>query len=609
MAGFTGYLNIKTDEKTFLKMMDKINHRGPDYRLNYSDEHFTLGFLGMDTEYLFDKQELYETDEHVVLLVGYLHNIDELRTHLIKKYNINAEDYVPVRLIEALYEKLGKDSFPLFKGSYLVVFYEKMSRKLTVLRDRFATQPIYYYPVDKGVIFGSELKLFLEHPAFKKELNKDALVPYLMFQAPLLDETFFKGAFTFAAASSLVFQDGNIEIEPYWDIHFEPKEMDVDTAANKINELVEKSIETKVKYYKDRKSIGSFLSGGVDSSYLASRFKPQKTFTVGYNDKEFSEASNAKALSKIIGAENISEIIDSAKSFDSLSDIAYFLDMPFANLSAVPMYFLSNRASQDVTTVLAGEGSDEFFGGYFEYTVPSSLAKYKRLPKFIRNSLGRKALNNPKDFKGKNLMAKGLPVREWYIGQAKVFYEKEANALVKDEYQSEGVVKKVLDPYFDKVDGQPDIIQKQYLDFHIWMVNDIALKADRMNMCHSIQVLAPLLDEDLLDFARTLPNHLKVDGSKVKIAFRHAAQKYLPEEWYKRKKLGFVVPMRNWLQEEQFSKLIKEKVTGELASQFFNVEKIEKLFELNASGKRAEHRKIWNIYMFILWYEEYFVKR
>lgn len=610
MAGFIGFFNTNGTNETMDSMLKTIEHRGPDYRLDYSDDKLHLSYIGLDLNYSFDKKEIFEKDEFLVLLNGYVTNIDELRDYLSIKLNIDSSDMSPAQMIAAMYEVIELDELSnLIKGGYVVIIYNKNKQELVFIRDRFGVQPIFYYQTLDGLIFVSESKALLEHPDFKKELNKDALVPYLIFQSPVLKETFFKNVFTVDAASYMKYKDNEVAETRYWDVVFEEQEIGLEEASNKINEILTKSIESKVKYFNSKELIGQSLSGGVDSSYLAARFRPKKTFTVGYNDKEFSEIDNAKDLSKIIGAENFAEIVDSDKSFTEIDKIAYLCDMPFANLSAIPMYYLSKMIKEHTNSVMSGEGSDEFFGGYYEYTEPKYMNIYKAFPSFLRRAVGSRMLKNDKDFKGKNFMIKGLPTEDWYIGQAKIFHENEAFCVVRRDFRNAPNVKDITSKYFNEVKDKSDIKKKQYLDFHIWMINDIALKADRMNIGNSVQLVTPILDEDLLDFARTLPDNLKIDGNKVKIAFRNAAIKYLPDDWAKRKKKGYVVPLKNWLKEEKYSRVITEKLTGETAKKFFNVNILQQLIDENKAGKRAHHRKIWTVYMFLVWYEEYFIKR
>lgn len=615
MAGFVAAFRTSIQENTIENMLDTMAYRGKDYRHHLKEGDLELGYLGMDLDYAFDRKELYQGEKTTVLLTGYVNNVDDVRRHAEQCGISDATSLTPAEAIAAIYEREGIEVATVLKGGYVVLIYNKETDALIVFRDRFAVQPVYYYQTkDGGIVFSSETKAFLALPSFEKKFNKDALVPYLIFQSPTLEETFFQGVFTFAPATAVTVT-GNGEAgvqltkERYWDVDFAPQEIGLDEAAEKINSLVESSIAAKIKYFAHPEAIGQSLSGGVDSSYLASRIRPKETFTVGYHDKEFSEIDNARDLSKIIGATHYSEIVDSEKTFSELSTIAYLCDQPFANLSAVPMFYLSKQISQHTNAVFSGEGSDEFFGGYFEYTEPKYMNVYKILPTSLRRAIGRRMLKSTKDFKGKNFMIKGMPTEDWYIGQAKIFHESEARHLVHRSYRYAPRVQELLAPYFEKARNLSPIQKKQYLDFHVWMVNDIALKADRMNIGHGVQLVTPLLDEDLLDFARTLPDELKIQGNKVKIAFRHAALKYLPEEWATRKKKGYVVPLKNWLKEPKYSEIITEMLTGELAAQFFDVEQLKALIEENLSGRRAQHRKIWTVYMFLLWYEEFFVKR
>lgn len=605
MAGFVSFFNTNNNDILLDSMLDKIKHRGKDYRLKYEDDLFSLGYNGMHLSYKFDKEELYEDNDIVVLVNGYITNIDQLYM-IYKKETKNKILSSPSKMIGELFKIKGKEVANILKGGYIIVIYEKVSKNITYIRDRFSIQPIYYYNTDNGIIVVSETKSLLAHNDFKKELNNKALVPYLVFQSPSTRETFFKGVFSLPPASILEYKNNEVIVSTYWDIEFEEKDISINKAVEKIDELVDKSIEEKIKYFEDKEKIGQFLSGGVDSSYLAAKFKPNKTFTVGYDDKEFSEIDNARDLSKIIGAKHYSKIIDSISSFNSIHEIVYMCDMPFANLSSVPMYLLSSETQKHSNVVLSGEGADELFGGYYEYIEPKYMNIYKKLPKGFRKFIGNKMLKTNKDFKGKNFLIKGLPVEDHYIGQAKIFHENEAIDIVNNEYKDSIKIKDLLNPYFDKVKDKTDIQKKQYLDFHMWMSNDIALKADRMNIGNSVQLITPLLDEDLLDFARTLPDELKINNNKVKIAFRKAAILYLPEEWAKRKKKGYVVPVKNWLKEDRVKKIIEEKLTGDTAKMFFDIDKVKEIIELNNSGKRPLHRKLWTIYIFLVWYEIYF---
>ena len=380
--------------------------------------------------------------------------------------------------------------------------------------------------------------------------------------------------------------------------------------------MFEDQIEARVKASIEEKTsleneVGSFLSGGVDSSYVASVSGVKKTFTVGYSDKAFSEIDNAEELSKLIGCENIHEFLEGDRCFEKLGDMQYMMDEPSANPSIVPLYFLSKLAKNSGTdSVLSGEGADEFFAGYFEYETPKAIEKYQSVPKPLRRIGGKVAKHLPVGVKGRNfLMRGGLPVEEYYIGQAKIFSEGEAIKLVKAPYKKAQSVKSLTEPYFRKMAGCDDITKKQFLDFHLWVVADINPKADRMSMAASLQLITPLLDRDLFEIARTLPKDLKIHDGEAKYAFRQTALRALPEEWATRPKKGFPVPIRHWVRDDKYYAAIRETFTSQEAEKFFDTDRLLKLLEDHRSGKKNNQRKIWTVYMFLIWYDQYFIKR
>lgn len=604
MAGFVGYYRTNNNQDLLDNMMDKINHRGPDYRLKFEDNNLSLGYVGLDLKYKNDRKELYEDDKYVVLLNGYMQNEEEVVSKL-KSIGFEDEWTSHSHMIARLYESIGDDFSTVIKGSFIVIIYMKTTGEILILRDVFGVQPIFYYPVNGGLIFASEAKALLVHPDFKKEFNEEALRSYLVFQSPSLKESFFKGAYKLKEASILRFKDGKIEEKQYWDTEFNPKENTLENVVKDINESIGKSLEQTTTMGEE---IGAFLSGGVDSSYITSRYRPNKAFTIGF-EEGLSEIDDAKALTELIDVEHVSAYLDPEELFNEIPTIQYFMDEPLSNFSAVAIYFLSRLAREHVKVVLGGEGADEFFGGYFEYIVPPEVEKFRRkAPKFIRKSLAKVAQKTHGDFRGRNfLIRSGLPVKDWYIGQPRVFNDIEASDVLKAPYKY-GPVRESIYPLFSKVENQSELVQKQYVDFHYWMINDINLKADRMTMAHSLQLVTPIVSRDVFEVAAEIPDRLKIEGDNVKVAFREAANDYVPQEWANRPKLGFPVPFKNWLTHEKFSKIIEEKVTGELAAKFFEINQVKKIIEANKQGKRANYRKIIAIYMFLTWYEQYFVE-
>lgn len=606
MCGFTGFIGETNNASAVLeKMMNTIIHRGPDSSGMFIDNKTALGFRRLSIIDLeADSQPLYNEDESYVLIFnGEIYNFMQLREELIAKGHVFVTHTDSEVLIHG-YEEFGESLIGKLRGMFAFVIWDRKEEKLFAARDMFGIKPFYYAQMNGTLLFGSEIKSFLPHPHFNKRLNKEALKPYLTFQFPVLNETFFKDVFKLPAAHYMTYQNGEISVQRYWSPEFNPADQQpLDNMVDEIDQVVRESVQAhRISDVK----VGSFLSSGVDSSYVASVLKPDKTFTVGFSDKNFSEIDNAKALSDELGIENVNEILDSEKCFDKLEEIQYMMDEPHSNPSIVPLYFLAEMASRDVTVVLSGEGADELFGGYAEYDTTSSMKKYKKLPGVVRKPLGMIAKQLP-DVRGKNFLVKGgLSPEEWFIGQAKIFEEKEAHGLLTNDYNQAPSVKEIVKPYYDQVKQEDDVTKMQYLDLHLWLVDDILLKADKMSMAHSIELRVPFLDREVMNVAAKVPVKYRINDIDTKYAFRLAAGRALPEESANRKKIGFPVPIRHWLREERYYVKVQAYFESANAAQFFDQQEIMALLNDHYQKKANNARKIWTIFMFLIWYKKYF---
>ncbi|WP_088006248.1 asparagine synthase (glutamine-hydrolyzing) [Indiicoccus explosivorum] len=605
MCGFTGFIGKTGNASAVLEqMMDRIIHRGPDSSGSFTEDEAALGFRRLSIIDLeAGHQPLYNEDESFVLIFnGEIYNFMELREELIGKGHIFKTHTDSEVLIHG-YEEYGEALVGRLRGMFAFVIWDRKAKKLFAARDMFGIKPFYYARMNGTLLFGSEIKSFLPHPHFEKELNEQALKPYLTFQFPVLNETFFKGVYKLPAAHYMTYENGELDIVRYWTPEFKPEQQPLEEVVEEIDQVVRESI--RAHQISDVK-VGSFLSSGVDSSYVASVLQPNKTFTVGFSDRNFSEIDNAKALSDELGIENVSEVLDSDLCFEKLDEIQYMMDEPHSNPSIVPLYFLAELARRDVTVVLSGEGADELFGGYAEYDETPALKKYKKLPSALRKPLGGIAQALP-EMRGKNLMIKGgRPVEDWFIGQAKIFQEKEAADILKGPYRKGPAVKEIVSPYYEKVGHEDDITKMQYLDLHLWLVDDILLKADKMSMAHSIELRVPFLDRRVMEVAAKVPSPYRVNDIDTKYAFRLAARRALPEASANRKKIGFPVPIRHWIREEKYYRKIEEMFRSPEAAQFFDQEEILGLLEAHYEEKANNARKVWTVFMFLVWYKKYF---
>lgn len=608
MCGFVGYVNRKSKDDSVIKnMSEKIKHRGPDSEGLYIDNNLHMAFRRLSIiDLKGGDQPIYNEDKNLVILFnGEIYNFQELREDLIEKGHIFTTK-ADTEVILHGYEEYKEHILDKLRGMYAFVIYDIQEKELFAARDIFGIKPFYYSVMNETFFFGSEIKSFLPHPDFRKEMNKEALKTYLTFQYNPMEETFFKGVYKLKPGHYLIYRDGNLVVRPYFDIEFKPSKEKIkeEEIVNKINDEVVSSVEHhKISDVK----VGAFLSSGIDSSYIVSVLKPNETFTVGFEQNGFNEIKPAKELSNMLGIKNENKTITAEEFFEAVPKVQYYSDEPHANLSSVPLYFLSELAKKDVTVVLSGEGADELFGGYHSYTERKSLEIYRHLPGFIRHLNGKIAKKLP-DTKVSRFLIKGSEtMEESYIGQAKVYTDEEANDILTQEYKTDIKSSDITRPYFEQVKKLDDTTKKQYVDMFLWLPNDILLKADKMTMAHSLELRVPYLDKEVLKLASTLPKEYKMKHKLSKYALRKAAASKIPEEWFDRPKLGFLVPFREYIKEEKYYNLVKKEFESDYAKEFFDTEKLIEMLDMHYKGVAQTQRKVYTAYTFLLWYKEYFI--
>ncbi len=608
MCGFCGFTGDLDDKETCLtNMMNKIIHRGPDSAGQHIDNKVAMGFRRLsiiDLDY--GSQPMYNEDQTIVITFnGEIYNHQILREELIAKGHVFSNNADTEVLIHA-YEEYGPEMMNRLRGMFAFVIWDSKNETLFGARDYFGIKPFYYANVDGNLVYGSEIKSILEYPKYHKEMNETALENYLTFQYSVLPETFFKGIFKLMPAHYFIYKDGKMEITRYWEPKFEADDnISMDELVDKIDNVFQDSIKShKISDVE----VGSFLSSGVDSSYVAASFHGDKTFTVGFDYEKYNEIDYAKSLSEKIEIDNYSKLITTDEYWDILPTIQYHMDEPLADPSAVALYFVSQTAAKYVKVSLSGEGADEFFGGYNIYHEPFSLAGIQKLPKPLRKCLAGIAQVLPFKFKGKNFLIRASKdVEERFIGNAFMFNEKERNRILKNptgKYNHMELTK----PFYDKVADKDDVTRMQYIDIHFWLIGDILLKADKMSMAHSLEVRVPFLDKEVFDVARKIPTRYKIVDRQTKVAMRTAAHRYLPDMVAEKKKLGFPVPIRVWLKEDKYYNIVKEAFTSKAAARFFNVDEIMKFLDRHKAGKEYNSRKVWTIYILLVWYQRFLVE-
>ncbi len=605
-CGFTGDVNDR--ENIIIDMMNRIVHRGPDSAGTHSDNKVTLGFRRLSIIDLDNgSQPMYNKDSSVVIVFnGEIYNYQELREQLIEK-GYEFKTHSDTETLLHLYEDKGEDMLNDLRGMFAFVVYDKKKDELFAARDFFGIKPFYYGKFGGSLIFGSEIKSFLDFPLFKKEVNPVALENYLTFQYSVLDETFFKGVYKLKPGHCMRYSLKNkeLKVRRYFQPKFEPEEAGLQDSIKKVEDVMKDSI---LAHKVSDVEVGSFLSSGVDSSFVAATFNGDRTFTVGFDYEKYNEIGYAEALSEKVGIDNYSKIISTEEYWDSLSKVQYHMDEPLADPSAVALYFVSRLASKHVKVALSGEGADEFFGGYNIYKEPMDLGIMTAIPMPLRKLMAGVCRALPFKVKGMNyIIRSSMTLEERFIGNAKMFSEKEREAILKKPAGKFDHME-ITKPYYDFTKGLDPVTRMQFIDLNLWMVGDILLKADKMSMANSLEVRVPFLDKKVFDVARKIPADYRVNRRATKYVFRMAAKDYLPEEVASKKKLGFPVPIRVWLKEDKYYNIIKKAFKSEGAKKYFNTDKIIQYLDDHRAGKADNSRKVWTIYMFLVWYERFFVE-
>ncbi len=603
MCGIAGLVTKdKNKDKLVKKMSKRIEHRGPDGEGYYFDDdialaHRRLSIIDLST----GDQPIYNEDKTIVTVFnGEIYNYQELRDELIKeghKFKTKSDTEVLVHGYEAWHTDLPKH----LRGMFAFAIYDKNKKELFLARDNFGIKPLYYAYMNDTFMFASEVKAFLDLPMFNKELNKDILQTYLEFSFVPTTETFFKGVYRLDAGTSLLFKNNNILLNKYFKLDFKDSDISYEDAVDKISKVMAESVS---KHLISDVEVGSFLSSGIDSSYIVSLAKPAKTYTVGYDIAKYDEIKYAKDLADKLKINNTSKVIKKEEYMKEIPNIMYYLDEPTSDPAAISLYFVAKLASKDVKVVLSGEGADEFFGGYNYYREEVDLKFYNKIPYFIRHAIGKVASIFPEMYGFNFLVRRGEKLENSYIGVNRNFSEKMAKKVLKDKYDLKGI--EVTKDIYQEFKDYSNINKMQAIDINFWLMKDILLKADRMTMASSLEGRVPFIDKEVFKVASSLPLDYKVTKENTKVALRDAAKKVIPTEAYKKKKLGFPVPIREWLKDDDVYNIVKDEFNSSNAKQFFNINVINELLDNHKNNKKDNYRKIWTIYSFLVWYKIYF---
>ncbi len=504
---------------------------------------------------------------------GHIRNWEALCKELGLPGNMTREEREQAILVRA-YETWGKEMADHLYGMFAFALYDTETGELFCLRDQFGTKPFYYYQTADGkLLYGTMIRQILDQPGFVKEINADMLQIYMTLTYVAGEDTFFKGIKKLMPGHWLTFRDGKLTLHRYWTPTFHPDESkSLEDWADEIHSTVEQMMR-EVKTPDE--TAESFLSGGVDSSYVLAMSDAKRADSCGYDEERFDESRIAAKTAELLGVEHSVAKITPQQFFDIVPYVMYNMEQPLGDASAIVFTLGCNATALHTKLCYSGEGADEFFGGYNMY---------------------------------RNAERYGDNLKTFYVGNTNIMKEDEKQRILKS-YNPDVLPINLVKYIYDETEGLDPLTKMSDVDIQIWLEGDIYLNVDKMSTAAGLEIRMPLTDRRVFDIASRMPSRFKVTEEQNKVAFRTAAAKVLPEEIAFRKKLGFIVPVRIWLADENYNGDVRRLFASDIAAKFFNVDEIQAIYAEYVGGNSDNWRKVWPIYTFLVWYEEYFVKR
>ena len=602
MCGIAGFISpARANAAALAPMLARIAHRGPDGQGTFVEGPAALGHCRLAIiDLQGGAQPLYSEDKNfVVVFNGEIYNYRELTAELTALGHTFTTRTDTEVLLHG-WEQWGRELLPRLRGMFAFALWDRRAQVLFCARDMFGIKPLYYCRCADGtLLFASEIKAFLDHPSFEKQLNTAQLPLYLSCQYSPGRDTFFTGVQKLLPGHFLEFSEGIVRTTRWVQPAFLPG--DTPPAPDELEAVLRQSAEAhKIADVE----VAGFLSGGVDSAYLTALARPARTYTISYAEPKYNESFPARALARNLGLRNRVRCISPGEFWDAVPAVQYHMDEPIADAAAVALYFLNREAARDVKVVLSGEGADELFGGYNIYRDPFTARWYNRLPPWLRGGLGAAASLLPPGPGVNFLVRRGLSLEERYFGPTALLTEREKRRLLPG-YEGDGDPVCLTESSWDMTEDQDPVTRMQQVDLQLWLAGDILLKADKMSMAHSLELRVPYLDKEVFALAAALPAAAKANARMTKIALRQAAARTLPPAAAARKKLGFPVPVRDWLRQEPYTSRVRAVFSRPAAGEFFNVRLLHTMLNHHLHGGDC-WRQIWCVYSFLIWYEQFF---
>ena len=607
IAGMVRWSGPPVLEREIRDMCDVMTHRGPDEDGVYVNGGVGLGMrrlsiIGLDT----GSQPIANEDRTVwVVFNGEIYNYASLRRQLEQRGHVFRTDSDTECLVH-LYEDHGENLVDQLRGMFAFAIWDTRQQQLLLARDRLGIKPLYYAEVDGGLVFASEIKPILQCPQIVRTLDWGAVGHLLTFLATPASRSVVAGIHKLEPARTAVAIAGApLRISRYWDVSFEP---DLKSTEDELVERLRALLEDSVAAHRvSDVPIGAFLSGGVDSSAVVASLVKQhngrvKTFSIGFEDARFDELPYAREVANHLGTDH-HDLVIRPDVIRIVEDMTWYLDEPFGDTSAIPTFMVSKLAAQHVKVVLSGDGGDEVFAGYDRYLVEARERAFDQVPRPLRKLAGTFGAALPDGATGKRFLQHvALDGARRYLDASMLFRAGELKRLLtKDAYQEvsrHNFCAGAFDSLTDKGDWLSSL---QYFDLTAYLPQDILTKVDRMTMAHSLEARPPLLDHHLVEFAATIPAHLRLRDGTTKYLFKKALRGVLPDHIIDRRKQGFAVPLAQWLRKD-LATFARDVLLSPTAAKrgVFNLSYIEHLLRLHDRGRDLD-LQLWTILSVELW--------
>ncbi|MBX7171749.1 MAG: asparagine synthase (glutamine-hydrolyzing) [Pyrinomonadaceae bacterium] len=625
MCGIVGivYQGSHAVEREILEGMNSaILHRGPDEDGFFLKENVGLGMRRLAIiDLASGQQPIFNHDKSkVIVFNGEIYNFQELRADLESRghqFKTNSD----TEAIIHLYDEFGVDCVQHLRGMFAFAIWDEREKSLFLARDRVGKKPILYsHQTNGNLIFGSEFNALLQHPSVSREVDFSAIDSYLTYLCVPAPQTAFKQIRKLEPAHWLLWKNGEIKTQRYWQPDFSKKiKISEEEAIEETTRILRESVKLRMI---SEVPLGAFLSGGVDSSAVVALMaetssQPVKTFSIGFEEEDFSELKYAKTVANHVGAE-YNEFIVRPNALEVLPTLVEHYGEPYADSSAIPTYYVSKETRKYVTVALNGDGGDESFAGYERYVAMNLAEKYRKIPKVLRKGLIETSvglLPNPKQFRSrvkslKRFVESGsLDNVERYLGWMSAISPSLKTELVSNQFKSHLNGTKpidVLQKWFDKTENLNIIDATMLTDQMTYLPNDLLVKVDIASMANSLEARSPLLDHHIIEFAASLPQHLKVSGKETKYLLKKIAAKLVPKEVIYRRKMGFGVPIGKWLRNEM-KDFVKENLLSERFAKrgLFQQNKIADIIQQHNEQKNDFGTQIWTLLMLELWFQRF----